>query len=165
MANIVPVVRDAHGRVIRGTLNPGGAAKGWRTALKEVVGKDGEKLFKLMFAFAEGVPIIPRLPDGREGIPIVPTAADCLRAQIELAHMLCGRPVTQAEIMHAEGASEDMAAIRALDDRELAARGERILRRGLAALEAKRGALSEVDAAVTPSDSTASADSVVKSGS
>ena len=118
--------------------NPLGRAKGWRSALKAIVGENGEKLWALLLAHAEGRPIIPTLPDGRQGAPIVPTADTTLRATIELAHMLAGRPVNQAEIMQAEKASADMAEIQALSDQELEQRARAVLERGLRALDARK---------------------------
>lgn len=132
------------------SANPGGRPHGWRKVLKSIVGEDGEHLWAAMMALAEGKPLIPKLPDGREGPPIIPTAEVALRAQVELAHLLVGKPVTQDQIMAAEQASRDMADIRLLSDAELERRARLVLSKGLAALEARKGEVLETTAVVEP---------------
>lgn len=110
----------------------------WRTALRKKVGNHAERIWEILLDIAEGRAIQTELPDGRIGPPIIPTAADRTRAAIEMAHMLCGRPVDQTQITAADREASDMEAVRALSDEELQARAKDALTRGLAALDARK---------------------------
>lgn len=136
--NKSPIKRESNGHFAKGvSANPRGGPIGWRGALKRMAGENGERLWELIMAHAEGKPLIPKLPDGREGPPIIPTPESSLRAAIELAHMFAGKPVTQDQIMAAEQASKEMAEIRALSDGELRERARNILQKGLDQLDAR----------------------------
>lgn len=120
--------RDSRGRWLPGTApNPGGRPKGWLASLKEFAAPEIRGVVQTLVDVAQGRPVIPRLRDGREGQPIIPTAADIIRAGTELMHQMGGRPVSQLEVVQAEAASEELAAVQAMSEddihRELEARG------------------------------------------
>lgn len=148
------VPRAPDGRFLPGAnCNPGGRPGGWRVELRAALAKDpqsgnfslnpDQRIWGIMIGIAEGRPIVPILPDGRHGPPIIPTAADCLRAAIEITHALYGRPVDQDRIVAAEAASAAQAAIRNLPDGELL----RLAQGALARLQAQGalGALGSAD--------------------
>ena len=91
-----------------------------------------------MLELAEGRAYRPVLPDGTEGPPIVPSPEIRLRATVELADRLYGRAVSATEQVQAEQAANDLEAIRALSDGELAQRVKGALERGLAKLDARK---------------------------
>jgi hypothetical protein len=99
----------------------------WRSALRQAVGSDGQRLWKVLLAIAEGEAWIPRLPDGREGPPVTPTTRDRLQAAMYLGDALFGRAVDQTQVVAAEHAAQDNAALTALSDDELLLEAERIL--------------------------------------
>jgi hypothetical protein len=116
----------------------GGKGKGWRAAARAAAGGDGVPLlFKVLMDIAEGKAVLAVLPDGRVGPPIIPTASDRLHAATEYIHAIIGKPVAQTEIVEAEAASQEMAAVQALSDDELLLRARSALQRGLINLEAK----------------------------
>jgi hypothetical protein len=117
---------------------PGKRAKGWRQAARLAAGGDGvPRLFKVLMDIAEGRAVLSVLPDGRIGPPIIPTASDRLHAATEYIHAVIGRPVPQTEIVAAELAGQELAAVQALSDEELLARARSALQRGLISLDAR----------------------------
>ena len=119
----------------------GGKPDTWRSSLRKIVGDDG-KLWRIMLELAEGRAYRPVLPDGTEGPPIVPSPEIRLRATVELADRLYGKAVSATEQVQAEQAANDLEAIRALSDGELAQRVKGALERGLAKLDARKAEVS-----------------------
>lgn len=120
----------------------------WRSALRTAVGSDGQRLWKVLLAIAEGEAWIPRLADGREGAPVTPTTADRFQAATYLANALFGRPVDQTQVVEAERAAQENAALMSLSDDELLLEARRIL-----ALPAEPPATETVESTATETGS------------
>lgn len=88
---------------------------------------DGEDVVVNIVKIAHGIPLIAKLPDGRESEPIVPTAAVQLAANQWLAEQLGGKAVMQNEVSRTEREGQLLEQIRALSDEELAQRTKALL--------------------------------------
>lgn len=125
---------------------PKSGMRTWRKELRRLIGPNGEKTLANLVRIADGQPMVPVIEeiDSRtgqvrrlEGPPLIPSMSEALRANIELAHMMFGKPVAQTEVAQAEAAADDHAALAALSDDQLYAEAERVLRSGLAKLDAR----------------------------
>lgn len=99
----------------------------WKTALRQAVGPEGQRLWRVFLDIAEGKAWQPELPDGRLGPPQVPSSGDRVAAATYLSNALFGRPVDQTQIVQAEQVAEQSAALRALSDAELLEEAKRIV--------------------------------------
>jgi hypothetical protein len=99
----------------------------WRAALRQAVGSEGQRLWRTLLDIAEGRAWQPELPDGRLGPPQTPSAADRVAAATYLANTLFGRPVDQTQIVEAERAANEHAALQALTDAELLEEARRVV--------------------------------------
>jgi hypothetical protein len=111
------------------TIGPSGQRIGerkqrsFRDAIRRRTGMNGEKLWEILVDIAEGKAWVPRMvkEDGTVVMcePQVPTTSDRVRAAQLVAEHLVGKPVPETEIVRAEGATQELAAIRQLSDAEL----------------------------------------------
>lgn len=116
--------RSPNGRFLPGHGAPG---PGRPPGLKERIARavDPSRLFEWMAEVAEGRPVVPTLPDGRQGPPVTFSGADILAARRYLCDAYNGKPVPQTEVVAAELASQDLIQLQAMSDdqvRELAAK-------------------------------------------
>lgn len=112
------VVRD--GKAIRKALSP---AKGeslgtWRKYLLSLT-DGGRDLLLRHLNIANGVPHIPRLPDGREAEPQIPSMEVQRQASLSLMRFAFGTEVSQNEVLASEIQAEQMQSFQAMSDADL----------------------------------------------
>lgn len=121
-------IRDSKGNLAGKALvmNEGPRKESIKAIIKRLT-QNGEDIVVNIVRIAHGIPLIAKLPDGRESEPIVPTAAVQLAANQWLAEQLGGKAVMQNEVARTELEGHLLEQIRALSDEELAQRTKALL--------------------------------------
>lgn len=70
-------------------------------------------------ALSKSIPVIVKLPDGREHEPIVPTPSQSFAASQFMVEFIHGKATSQLEVMRAEEEAQNIAQVQALSDQEL----------------------------------------------
>lgn len=99
----------------------------WRHALRQAVGPDGGLIWSTLLSIMQGQAWVPKLADGREGPPQIPSTKDRIEAAQYVANALFGRPVDQSQIVEAEKAAQENAALSAMTDHDLLLEARRVL--------------------------------------
>lgn len=114
-------VRDENNVILKKVEMPPLATRNkrtWRASLKALT-NDGEDLHVVLFNLAHGVPLVSRLPDGRECEPVIPSPEVRRAAAMDLLTLLHGKAVAQTEVMKAEIDAEEVARYAAMSADEL----------------------------------------------
>lgn len=120
-------IRDSKGNLAGKALVEGDRKKDTIQAIIRRLTNDGEDVIVNIVKIAHGIPLVARLPDGRESEPILPTASVQLEANKWLAEQLGGKAVPQNEVARTQEESKLLEQIRALSDDELAAKTRALL--------------------------------------
>lgn len=90
----------------------------WRSAIRRMTG-GGQEMYVNLLNLARGIPIVQKLPDGRESEPIAVSPEVMLQANKALIEFVDGKAVAQTEVRAAEQETVDVERYRAMSDEEL----------------------------------------------